>query len=173
MEIKKLDREKYQGLTYHAVYETKKHYEVQLLENGFQLVLKETDEAGKKEFSDTLFSDWLEEPIAFGLFQEDKMMGFVEGSPEAWHNVFRISNIFVYEEYRKQGLGEKLLNYIVDYVKRKNSYRGIILETQTSNYAAISLYKKMGFHLSRIDIHEYTNKDIENKEVRIDLFMEL
>ena len=35
-----------------------------------------------------------------------------------------------------------------------------------------SFYKKNGFRLCRIDIKEYTNADVKNKEVRIDMLLE-
>lgn len=168
-----LPKDEYAGYSYTATYTTNRYYDVDLLKNGFQLIGKEADEALEKEFSDSLFADWLEEPIAYGAFEDKKLLGFIEGSKESWHNVFRISNVFVYAEYRRRGIGEALLSDMIQRVKREQRYRGIILETQTCNFAAISLYTKLGFTLTRIDLREYSNRDIENKEVRIDLFLEL
>lgn len=170
-EIKQLDRNTYENYSFKVEYTTDKYYDVVLLDNGFQLLLKYLPIPMYKSFTDTLFSSWLEEPIAFGIFKDDTLLAFIEGSPEKWHNLFRISNINVCPSFRKHGLGEALLNYMIEYVRSLETYRGIILETQTCNYAAISLYKKAGFKLNRIDLHEYSNEDIENKEVRIDLFL--
>lgn len=172
-EIQPLSKEKYEGYCFKAEYITNHYYDVVMLENGFQLILKEFDKPIRKEFKDSLFASWLEEPIVFGAFIDEKLIGFVEGSKETWHNLFRISNIFILDEYRGFGIGEALLSYMIEYVKNKKEYRGIILETQTCNYVAISLYKKLGFKLCRIDTHEYSNHDVENKEVRIDLLLEL
>ena len=95
----------------------------------------------------------------------------MEGSRESWHSLYRISNVYVYPQHRKKGVGRALLQHIIDHARQQGEYRGVILETQTCNYAAISLYKKLGFFLTRIELNEYTNTDVENKEVRIDLLM--
>lgn len=46
-----------------------------------------------------------------------------------------------------------------------------MLETQTCNVPAITLYEQLGFALCRIDLCEYTNDDVRNREARIDLFL--
>lgn len=92
----------------------------------------------------------------------DNLVAFIEGSTEEWHKLFRISNIFVSENFRRRGIADRLIEKMIEYAKILNNCRGIILETQTCNYPAIQLYKKHGFKLSRIDINEYTNNDYDN-----------
>ena len=121
--------------------------------------------------SDALFAGWLEAPVAYGAFDGDTLMGAVEGSPETWHNVFRVSNLFVKAAYRRRGVGRALLTHIVNAARRPGVYRGAMLETQTCNVPAISLYEQLGFTLCRIDLCEYTNDDVQNREARIDLFL--
>lgn len=173
MEIRQLLKKDYKNYLYQATYKTHYYYDVELLENGFQLVLKDFTHNVTKTFEDRLFGDWLEEPIVFGAFENNQLVGLIEGSKETWHNLFRISNIFIFDHYRHRGIGTLLMNHMIDYVKSFHKYRGIILETQSCNYPAISFYKKCGFKLSRIDINEYTNEDVQNKEVRIDLILKL
>lgn len=173
LEIKALNREEYEGYSFDVKYCTDKYYDVALIEGGFQLIKHKTYKPIQKGFTDTLFSAWLEEPLVYGAFENDELVGFVEGSKETWHNLFRVSNLFVFENYRKQGIGERLLSYLIEKVKEQGTYRGIILETQSCNYAAISLYRKLGFHLCRIDTHEYSNNDVANHEIRLDLIIEL
>lgn len=170
-EIKRLEPEKYAGLSYTAAYSTDRYYAVELLEEGFRLVEKQAEPPLVKSFTDTLFGDWLEAPEAFGTFAGEELLGFVEGSPESWHGLFRISNIFVYPQHRHKGAAQALLRYMIARARAEGRYRGVILETQTSNFAAIALYKKLGFRLTRIDLNEYTNTDVENREVRIDLLL--
>ncbi len=170
--ICEMPRTEYAGLTYTAAYITDRYYAVHVSENGFWLEEESADPPLEKSFSDTLFGDWLEAPVAFGAFDGEELLGFVEGSAESWHDLFRISNIFVYPQHRRKGVAKALLCHIIGYARRQaTAYRGVILETQTSNYAAISLYKKLGFCLTRIDLNEYTNTDVENREVRIDLLL--
>lgn len=55
-----------------------------------------------------------------------------------------ITNIAVLPGYRRIGVGENLIRYLIDEVKKKN-IRGITLEVRESNEAAINLYTKLGF----------------------------
>lgn len=173
MEIRRLDPQEYAGYALQFEYVTDCVYDVQTDENGFSLALTRLDRPLRKAFTDTLFSEWLEEPAAFGAFDGETLAGVIEGSPEAWHNVFRISNILVQPEYRRRGVGQMLMDSMLDFVRRNTRVRGVILETQTCNAPAIRFYRKNGFHLSRIDIREYSNEDVEKREVRIDLFLPL
>ena len=170
VEIRQLPRGGYEGFRFEAEYVTDRFYDVELLDNGFRLKLTECPPM-KKVFSDSLFADWLEAPVAYGAFEGDKLLGFVEGSVETWHNVFRISNVFVYPGARRQGVGDMLMKHIIGKTRAAGNCRAMVLETQTCNFAAISMYKKHGFRLCRIDIGEYTNNDVENREVRIDLML--
>ena len=51
-----------------------------------------------KSFDDEFFGEWLEEPVAFGAFEGERLLGYVEGAPEGWNNRYRISNICIFEE---------------------------------------------------------------------------
>ena len=51
--------------------------------------------------------------LAFGAFDGEELIGYVEGSPESWNNRFRISNICVFENAKRgSGVGTKLLGAI-------------------------------------------------------------
>jgi len=170
IEIKELNRDEYAGHRFTVEYVTDRFYDVELLDGGFQLKLTEC-EPMKNGFSDELFSQWLEEPVAYGAFRGNELLGFVEGSRESWHNLFRISNIYVEKHARGRGIGTRLMERMIEHARENGFFRGVVLETQSCNYPAICMYKKLGFALSRIDIGEYTNNDVDNHEVRIDLMM--
>lgn len=55
-----------------------------------------------------------------------------------------ITNIAVLPGYRRIGVGENLIRYLIDEVKKRD-IRGITLEVRESNEAAINLYSKLGF----------------------------
>ena len=169
-EIRPLPRAEYEGFEFTVEYTADRFYDVERLDEGFRLKLTECAPM-KKGFADHLFGEWLEEPVAFGAFEGERLLGFIEGSVESWHNVFRISNVFVYPEARRTGVGSMLIRHMIDYARTESGCRAVILETQSCNFPAISLYKKHGFRLCRIDIGEYTNHDVENREVRIDLML--
>ena len=55
-----------------------------------------------------------------------------------------VMNIAVHPDYRRQGIGEALLETLADALREKGS-RGLTLEVRVSNTPAVSLYKKAGF----------------------------
>lgn len=55
-----------------------------------------------------------------------------------------INNFAISPEYKRQGIGEKLLKALLNYGK-KNGADNFILEVRISNKSAISLYEKVGF----------------------------
>ena len=173
LRFEKLDREKYEGYPLEFAYTTDRYYHVNASEWGFTLEERWFDALVEKGFTDHLFSEWLEDPIAIGAFDGDKLAGVIEGSIEAWHDVFRISNILVYPDFRGQGVGSALMARMEDHARSIPGCRGLILETQSCNYPAISFYRKQGFALSRIDIREYSDEDIQRREVRLDLYKPL
>lgn len=65
-----------------------------------------------------------------------------------------IEYIIVQDEYRKQGIGSKLLNEV-----EKISVKNITLEVRESNIAAINFYKKNGFKISTIRKNYYGNEN--------------
>ena len=57
-----------------------------------------------------------------------------------------ILNICVAREFQRQGLGQKLLNFVMDHAKKRGA--GIIyLEVRRTNTRAIQLYEKNQFYL--------------------------
>ncbi len=63
------------------------------------------------------------------------------------HNILGevyITNVAVAEKHRRKGIGEMLINNLVELCKSENA-EFITLEVRESNSAAINLYKKMNF----------------------------
>ena len=115
------------------------------------------------------FGEWLEDPIAFGVFEGDKLIGYVEGSIEGWNNRFRLSNICVLDfSERSRGVGTALMKPI-ERAAEDAGARMLILETQSCNENAIAFYKKNGFEIVGFDLYAYSNDDPERHEVRIEM----
>ena len=53
-------------------------------------------------------------------------------------------NVAVHPDYRRQGIGEKLVLVLAQALKEKG-IRGLMLEVRESNVPAIALYEKLGF----------------------------
>ena len=53
-------------------------------------------------------------------------------------------NIATHPEYRKQGIGTKLIEALIAELKERGSH-SLMLEVRASNEAALSVYRKLGF----------------------------
>ena len=65
-------------------------------------------------------------------------------------------NVAVHPEYRRQGIGEKLVIRLVDELQAMGSH-ALLLEVRVSNEPAIALYKKMGFAQAGLRKNYYRN----------------
>lgn len=108
----------------------------------------------KKSFEDELNKNNM--AIYLVALYEKKVIGYAG----MWHviNEGHITNIAVDPEYRKKGVGKKLVNELIEIAKDKEMI-GITLEVRTSNEVAINLYKKQGFLLEGIRKEYYENKE--------------
>ena len=169
MEIRQLDKEVYAGKKFTAQYQTNGYYDIRATGQGFEIKYTPFEAPTEKGFDDVFFGEWLEDPVAFGAFEDGKLAGFVEGAPESWNNRFRISNICVFDNaQRSKGVGTALMNTILKAAEATGA-RMIVLETQTCNESAVAFYKKNGFDIIGFDLYSYSNTDPENHEVRIEM----
>jgi ribosomal-protein-alanine N-acetyltransferase len=67
-----------------------------------------------------------------------------------------VTNIAVHPDFRKQGIGEKLMDELIGLAK-KQKIMGITLEVRPSNQAALRLYNKYGFIPTGIRKGYYTD----------------
>ena len=169
MEIKRLDKEKYAGRKFTARYRTNGYYDVSVSESGFLMKYVPFEETVEKSFDDEFFGERLEDPAAFGAFENGELIGYIEGSPESWNDRFRISNICVFESAaRRKGVGTALMSAVTEEAVSRGA-RMIVLETQSCNENAISFYKKNGFSVIGLDLYAYSNNDPERHEVRLEM----
>ena len=169
MEIRQLDSAVYAGRKFTARYRTTGYYDICAAEDGFRFRYVPLDAPMEKSFDDEFFGEWLEDPIAFGAFEGDKLIGYVEGSIEGWNNRFRLSNICVLDfSERSRGVGTALMKPI-ERAAEDAGARMLILETQSCNENAIAFYKKNGFEIVGFDLYAYSNDDPERHEVRIEM----
>ncbi|MEG0274192.1 MAG: GNAT family N-acetyltransferase [Longicatena sp.] len=172
MEIRPLNEKEYKHKEYEFIYETSGYYDLKINDMSFQFVYKPFEKNQRRSFKDELLADWLEAPVLYGAFVEDTLVGFIEGSMEAWNQRFRISNILVTEGHRGMRIGSILIEHILDIAKNQNA-RMVILETQSCNVPAIHCYQRNGFKIIGFDTHAYSNQDIERHEICIEMGIEL
>lgn len=169
MEIKKLDRKMYEGRSFTLRYITNGYYDIAKTNTGFQIEYKHFANPTEMTFDDYMFNKWLEDPVAFGAFEDEQLLGYVEGTLEKWNNRYRISNICVFDDTRRHnGIGTLLMNTILKDAKESGA-RMVVLETHTCNENAIAFYRKNGFDIIGFDLYAYTNTDPERHEIRIEM----
>ncbi len=169
MEIKRLEREAYAGKRFTARYQTGGYYDISPAEEGFQITYTPFETPVERSFDDVFFGEWLEEPVAFGAFEDGRLIGYVEGSPEMWNGRFRISNICLFDSgERRRGVGTMLMA-VIQKEAAASGARMIVLETQSCNEAAIGFYRKNGFAVIGFDLYAYSNTAPERHEVRVEM----
>jgi len=95
-----------------------------------------------------------------------RLVAMVDVKRQAWRKAGFVWNIAVDRPYRGRGLGQALMQRLIEW-GRHEGLRAIILETQTNNWYACRFYQRLGFQLTGIDDHYYTNQDVANKEVAL------
>lgn len=97
----------------------------------------------KKEYSVSFTAHYLGKPIGYVCC--DDISGEVY-----------IGTIAVDTEFRKQGIGTKLLNRVISYCEKNNSSM-LTLEVRVSNESAVKLYEKLGFENLGVRKNFYSN----------------
>ena len=90
----------------------------------------------------------------FVAMEGDKVVGYV-GS-QTVIDESDVMNIAVHPDFRRQGIGEALLETLADALREKGS-RGLTLEARVSNTPAVSLYEKAGFRQVGLRKNYYRN----------------
>lgn len=87
-----------------------------------------------------------------------KIVGFIEYLKN--YETIDIINIAVLEEFRRDGIGSKLIDYLIE----NNDIEHIMLEVRKSNENAIKFYEKNGFKVLREIKGYYGNEDALSME---------
>ena len=80
-----------------------------------------------------------------------------------------IAMLAVEEEYRKKGLGRKMVELLMDIFKKSYKVNEISIETEVDNYAALGLYESFGFVRTKMYINYYFNA---NNAYKLKLFLD-
>lgn len=103
---------------------------------------------------DTTYSNPFARKIEYVI--DDKVIGYLDYS--FIYDRIEIDNFKVLEEYRNQGIGTKLLSYLISEAISLRAIN-ITLEVRCSNEVAISLYKKFGFREVALRKFYYGDED--------------
>ena len=169
MIVEQLNYEEYKGQKYRTEIFSDRYLAIEPTEEGFDIKWVMSKGPLRMSINDTMLSDWLDDPTAYGAFEDDRLIGFVEGFLEKWNNRYRISNICVFDHTdRRSGVGMKLMETILEEAIRSGA-RMVVLETQSFNYKAISFYMKNNFEIIGFDRYAYSNHGPEEHNMRIEM----
>ena len=179
IEIEALPKEKWKGVPIPLVTRSDSYYDLEISpldQNGCTVALvRKTAEKEivhtpeEYDFPDSLYQDHWEKAEAYGVLGSDgALLACIEVCPEEWSNRLMVTELWVSETLRRQGIGRKLMDKAKEIALCQNR-RAIILETQSCNTGAIAFYLHEGFELIGFDTCCYTNNDIGRREVRLDL----
>ena len=113
-----------------------------------------TKQYGMEEFDPDSYLDHPDKVILFAYVDEE-LAGQIR-LRKSWNGYAYIDDIAVDENYRRQGVGRKLLQSAIARAKEKG-FPGIMLETQDNNVQACKLYESCGFVLGGFDLYAYRN----------------
>ena len=120
---------------------------------------KESDIESGKQFIQARLDN--NESVIFVALDTDKstVVGFTQLYP-TYSSVRVVKNwilndLYVAKEYRKQGIGEKLIQTAMNFAKENNS-KFVQLSTAVDNYTAQSLYEQIGFKKQEPETDFYT-----------------
>ena len=169
MVVEQLNYEENKGRKYQTEILSDRYLSIEPVGEGFDIEWVMSDEPLRMSINDTMLSDWLDHPSAYGAFEGDRLIGFVEGFLEKWNNRYRISNICVFDQAdRRRGVGMKLMEIILEEAVQSGA-RMAVLETQSFNSKAISFYKKNDFQIIGFDRFAYSNHGPEEHNMRIEM----
>ena len=95
-------------------------------------------------WSENSIASEVDNPLSYWLVAEDdgRIAGYV-GSQSVLDTA-DMMNLAVSPDYRRQGIGQALVNALADHLRQKNVI-ALLLEVRVSNEPAIALYQKLGF----------------------------
>jgi ribosomal protein S18 acetylase RimI-like enzyme len=131
-----------------------------------------------KRYDEGTVAEWLEANEDAGPQRDLRFLAAVVGRvPRAlvtwravpWNQTLWLVDIRTAPEWQRRGLGTGLIERLKE-TARELRLRGITVETQTTNYPAVSFYRKQGFTIAGLHERLYTNSDVEVGEVALFLF---
>ena len=172
-----LPKERWKGTPIPLSFTTDEYYDVAISEHGggFFIEMEKkafdapvTHNPEDYDFPDSLYQDHWEGAQTWGVVEGGRLLACIETCPEEWSNRLMVTELWVSEALRRQGVGHRLMDIAKEQARREKR-RAIILETQSCNVNAIGFYRHEGFELIGFDSCCYTNRDIERREVRLDM----
>lgn len=114
-----------------------------------------------------------EETLRFiGAFDTDELVGLITWKFELWNQTAWLCDIRVRRERRREGIARRMLEDLL-WTGTRIGARGIMLETQNTNYPAIEFYISQGFELSGLNTRLYDCGGANGRDMALFFFREL
>ena len=143
---------RYTTETYYDVVteRTPEGWEIRLEKKRFETPVTHTPE--EYDFPDKLYEDYRPGAKARGIVSESgELLACIETDPEEWSNRLVVTELWVTESLRRQGIGHRLMA-LAKKQAAEEGRRALILETQSCNTGAIAFYESEGFSLIGYDL---------------------
>lgn len=112
------------------------------------------------------YNEVLKDNYSFGAYDGELLVGLLIAEARLWNLSLWVCEFHVAETHRQMGIGKRLMECAAEKAKQAG-LRIIVCETQNTNAAAISIYRKLGFGIEGIDISYYSNTDYPDGEIAI------
>ena len=181
LEIIRLPKAEWEGTVIPMRYTTEEYFDVKIERNetGYSVEVSRqqfdtpvSHYPEEYDFPDKLYQPHWEKACAWGIVGEKnggrELLACIETCPEEWSNRLMVTELWVHERLRRQGIGHRLMAVAKEQAVSEHR-RAMILETQSCNTAAIVFYEQEGFQMIGFDSCCYSNNDIERREVRINM----
>lgn len=155
-------------------YGSSRRYDVRWVESAgrtsFTLDLVDLEQPFVKHWHHERLTAWYEsllpEGLSAGAWDRDRLVGIAITEKREWNDEAMVWELHVAEALRGHGIGRRLLAS-VEAAARDSGSRAVVIETQTTNVAAIAFYRACGYSLRGIDLSFYGNDDLERGEVAV------
>ncbi len=167
-----LPRQEYEYHELHYRYTSDEYYKTQANESedgfSFSFIREKLPEALYHDSYDTLYQPYWQNCSAYAAVENGEILGYIELEREEWNARLRITNLLIKEGHRRKGIGKFLIKRAEE-IALNEDFRLIVLETQTCNVIAIDFYLACSFRFAGTNIFFYSNDDIGEKEVMIEM----
>lgn len=171
--IRRIDQKNYpmgKQVSYH--YSSEKFYKVQMdaRSNGWNISLTEDvfEVPFEKNLEEEIFDSHKEGSEVYVSEHDGEETGIIVIQHMEWNNTLLIHDLYIDKRFKRKGIGSALIT-VAQKRAREMGVRMIVLETQTSNYPAIQFYLKEGFQMIGFNLNSYSNEDVKNNEVRLEM----
>ena len=102
----------------------------------------DNEELSKQDIKNFIIDD---DNYCFVGILENKIVAFLYGygmlRPDG-KSMFYIHSVDVFEDYQNNGIGTKLIDYVLNYVKNENKYYKFFVLAENNNIRACKVYQK-------------------------------